>query len=129
MAISCLNTRFNSDEPDQGRAYRTAFLAAGDYIDRHLGNPDLTAQTIAASLGFSRAHLYRVFASQGQTIAGVLRDRRLARARDLIASGRVGHLDALAFAVGYHSTTAFSRAFKKRFGLSPRDYRAHIASD
>lgn len=121
LALYCLSA---SDEVTESRADRISYLAACDHIDRHLGNPDLTSESIAAALGFSRAHLYRLFASRGETVAGSLRDRRLDRARYLFDQGRASNLEVIAFAVGYNSAAAFGRAFKKRFGLAPRDYRA-----
>ena len=127
LAVACMD--FSSvlrDAPDS-KASRISFLAACDHMDRHLSYSDLTADTVAAALGFSRAHLYRVFASQDETVVGLLRTRRLDKARELLGRGGARNIDAIAFAVGYQSAVAFSRAFKKRFGLSPRDYRALLA--
>lgn len=124
VALACLNLRPESDDIASSRAMQVSYAAACDYIDRSLGNHDLTADAIAAGLGYSRAHLYRLFASHSQTVAEVLRDRRLERARLMIDVGRMSNVESIAFAVGYQSPSSFSRAFKARFGQSPRDYRA-----
>ena len=55
-----------------------------------------------------------------------LRDPQIGRALALLHSreGR-GSVAQVAFAVGYESEAAFSRAFKRQFGTSPGSWRRH----
>lgn len=127
LALHCLvgagETRTDGCPP----AARALHSAARQYIQRHLGDPDLTATGIAAALGCSRAHLYRVFALHEAAVGDTLRDARLGRARQLLESRPDRAVEQIAFAVGYKSPAAFSRAFRGRFGLSPNDWRIQAA--
>lgn len=101
------------------------FRVAATHIDRRLRDPDLTVATLAGELGLSRATLYRVFEPVGG-IADYIRRRRLTgAAMDL--SAQANHRRTVAeigFAWGFASETAFSRAFKAAFGLTPKAARS-----
>lgn len=122
LALHCIGEAAGA-APEDRPATRALYTAACHYLHRHLGDTDLTASGLAAALGCSRAHLYRVFAAHGTTIADVLRDARLRRAGELIEALPERTIEQVAFAVGYKSPAAFSRAFRVRFGLSPRDWQ------
>lgn len=99
-----------------------AFCAACAYIDRHKENPALTTERIAAALGCSRAHLYRLFERRGLRVAEHLRHVRLNHARTLL---RVPHFDIgdVALRCGYADPSAFGKAFRRLFGMTPGDWR------
>jgi AraC-like DNA-binding protein len=102
------------------------FAAAQVYIKRHLTSSRLSPELIARHLGCSRAHLYRVFAGQGETVAGYLRGLRLQRARELLAdrtqdASRIGDI---AYHCGFDDPVHFTRLFRQRFGLTPSAIRA-----
>jgi AraC family transcriptional regulator, positive regulator of tynA and feaB len=99
------------------------FAAAKRLIDMRYGDAELTAAGIAAWLGCSRAHLYRVFAAHGATIADYLRMIRLEHARRLMTCGSRRKLAQIAAEVGYSDPASFSRAFRQRFGVSPGTLR------
>lgn len=102
-----------------------ALLAAARYqLNLHSSNAEITAEQAAAMLGCSRAHLYRVFAREGHTVAGVLREARLQRARVLLeqATGR-DQIGAVAWQCGYTDFSAFGKAFHRRFSMTPSDCR------
>ncbi len=106
----------------EARCYVTA---AQDYVERHLADPDLSAQQVAAAVGISPRHLARAFAEAGLTVREYLRDRRLDRAWQLLTSPEAGDLalGELAPRVGFSSHTYFSRAFRNRFEMTPRRAR------
>lgn len=97
---------------------------AGAYIERRLHDPTLSPEEIRRTLKVSRTRLYEAFAADGG-IAAAVRDARLDRARRrLAARDRSGHtITAVMLSCGYLDGSAFSRAFKSRFGLAPRDFR------
>ncbi|MHA6804392.1 helix-turn-helix domain-containing protein [Salinifilum ghardaiensis] len=99
--------------------------AAKDYIEQHLADPDLSAQGVAAAVGISPRHLARAFADAGLTLRDYLRDRRLDRAWELLTSpeGEERPLGEIAPALGFSSHNYFSRAFKNRFAVTPREAR------
>lgn len=108
-------------------AFDDALLeAARHMLDVHAGNPDLTAEQAAAMLGCSRAHLYRLFAGAGTTVADSLRETRLRRAGHLFESGSQLQIGEIAWLCGYTDWSAFDKAFRRHFGMTPRDFRHHV---
>ena len=109
--------------PDDGKAAaKTLRRMATAYIDRYLAERTLSPESIAAALRLSRSTLYRLFEPDGGVASYVIA-RRLDRCFDAIAQGRGAHVGAIAFAHGFASEAHFSRAFRARFGISPREVR------
>ncbi len=98
------------------------FDAACRYIDAHLDDSRLTVEAIAAALRCSRTRLYRIFSGHGLTVAGHVRDQRLSHSRELLLRPAVSIGDIAAYC-GYGDLPAYSKAFKRRFGMTPREYR------
>jgi len=92
------------------------------YLDTHLeGDVSLTA--LADRAGISRFHLHRLFAkSMGETTAQLALRLRLGRAALLLLTSGGSVLD-VALSCGFQSHEAFCRAFRRRFRMTPRDYR------
>jgi AraC-like DNA-binding protein len=97
-------------------------LRAIEMIEDELGDPDLGVDSLVVRLATSRASLYRAFVGERGVMA-YIRDRRLARARELLATGRAGRISSLGFDLGFSSAAHFSMAFSRRFGGSPRTFR------
>jgi AraC-like DNA-binding protein len=111
------------DELDQVRSRRKAVL---DYIDGHLGNAQLGPDEIADAANLSRASLYRLFSAEGG-IRAVLLKRRLDEAlRLMLADKDERSLKEIVKRCGFGGTSQFSRAFRARFGVRPREYRALV---
>ncbi|WP_336486347.1 helix-turn-helix domain-containing protein [Methylobacterium nigriterrae] len=94
------------------------------YIERRLHDATLSPAGICAALRVSRTRLYAAFADENG-IAAVIRDARLDRAyRHLSSPACDGEsIAAVMRACGYLDPAGFSRAFRRRFGLAPRDLR------
>lgn len=87
-----------------------------------------TVESLAALAGVSRASLTRRFnATLGVSPMTYVTQWRLATAADLLDRSDAT-LSAIAHQVGYASPFSFSSAFKSRYGLSPRDFRAAAAT-
>lgn len=99
-------------------------LRALQYFDSHMERVTRT-QDIAAALGYTPAYLSRVFHREmGMPLSTYCTQRRLEQARTMLLSGE-DSITAIAARLQYTSVYAFSRAFKHRFGESPRTHRAH----
>jgi AraC family transcriptional regulator len=73
--------------------------------------------------GYSRAALYRMFQAMAAEAPGAMRRRLLLeRAAWQLGRTRVA-VTEIAFDAGYDSLEAFTRAFKRAFGMSPSLYR------
>ncbi|MBP2297821.1 AraC family transcriptional regulator [Azospirillum picis] len=98
-----------------------AVRRAREYLDAHLDDPVELAE-LAEAAGLSRFHLLRVFrAAVGTTPHGYLTDRRVARAKRLLAGPLP--LAEVALACGFCDQAHFNRVFKGRVGVSPGQYR------
>ncbi|MFT3938133.1 helix-turn-helix transcriptional regulator [Rhodopseudomonas sp.] len=103
-------------------AHRRALQRACAFIDAHL-DQDLTLQTIAAAAGLNPGSLQRAFRlTHGATIFEYVRGRKLDHARELLERDNISVGEA-AHLVGYRTLGNFSTAFRRRFGITPRQIR------
>jgi len=100
-------------------------------IESRLGDPDLTLRAVARDDGTSTRTLQKLFESMGESFTGYVRDRRLDRCRQDLASPAAAALSIsdICLRWGFNSSSYFSRAFKDRFGVPPREYRNRHARD
>jgi AraC-like DNA-binding protein len=124
LTTAFARARLAGDEADHVKSRRKAAL---DYIDAHLGKAQLGPDEIADAANVSRASLYRLLAAEGG-IRAVLLTRRLDEAlRLLLADNKDEHsLTEVAKRCGFGGKSQFSRAFRARFSLPPRQYRALV---
>lgn len=111
--------------PPDGR-HQVLLTHVHAFIEERLGDPGLTPGAIAAAHHISIRYLYKLFESQGESVAGWIRRRRLEKCRRALTdpASRDRPVSAIAAAQGLTNAAHFSRTFKAAFGLSPRDYRA-----
>jgi AraC-like DNA-binding protein len=122
LATTVLRLEFGSAQADSDVCEDGMFVAAQAFICRHFGSTDLKPEQIAHRLGCSRAHLYRVFARNGLTVASYLRDLRLERCRAaLVNAGPRETVADIAFRCGFDNPVHFARLFRQRFGMRPTD--------
>jgi AraC family transcriptional regulator, positive regulator of tynA and feaB len=126
MAIAVTRHRLSRGSSSPGSGGREALLAAAKlYIEAHCDIADLTAGQIADALHCSRSQLYRVFAEHELEVSGYLRDVRLRRAASLLGTApRGANIGTVALSCGYTDLSAFGKAFRARFGVSPTEWRA-----
>lgn len=99
-------------------------IAILDYLNRHL-TEDISIESLSAHFFISRYYLMHTFKEQtGYTIGSYLTARRLALARQLIAEGMP--ITEVCYNCGFKNYTTFSRAYKKSFGESPREFRQSL---
>lgn len=93
-----------------------------DYIETHLGEP-IELPCVSKVAGLSHWHFQRIFkALTGETLKTYVRSRRLARSLDaLLTTDR--RIIEVAIEAGFESQEAFTRAFKRSFGITPHRYR------
>jgi AraC family transcriptional regulator len=112
-----MTTMVNSLQADEQRMH-----AVQRYIREHLAEP-LDRGCLAAVAGFSVPHFHRIFtASVGISPTAYVRHLRLERAGRKLRMGAVD-IGEVALAAGYETHTAFIKAFKQHFGLSPSEFR------
>lgn len=92
------------------------------YIEQHIATADLGPDHLCKMFGLSRASLYRLFEPIGG-VTDYIRTRRLRAAFDMLANDRKRGVGEVAYACGFADISAFSRAFRHQFGMSPSEVR------
>jgi len=104
--------------------------AALSLIDAELGDPNLSATTIARAQGISRRRLDEVLLKAvGTSVTAQIWMRRLTRAASDLRDPRHASktITQIAFGVGFEDTAHFARAFKRRYHCTPREWRNGLA--
>lgn len=94
------------------------------YVDRNLHRPELTPEQVATAVRCSRSQLYRMFATEGVGVLEYIQEARLRRVRELLRSRPTESIGAVASVCGFLDSSSFSRLFRRRYGISPRRWRA-----
>lgn len=96
-----------------------------EFIAHNLSRPDLSVGLIARRMGCSPRYVFRAFEQDGRTPADYLWNLRLEKAREHLrtAEEKARSISDIAFSHGFSSTAHFSRAFRERYDMTPRDCR------
>ncbi|MDQ6622155.1 MAG: helix-turn-helix domain-containing protein [Verrucomicrobiota bacterium] len=100
-------------------------LRAREFIDKHK-REELSLQSVATAAGASIFHFCKVFRkATGLRFTDYVARVRAEDARtELLNPNR--RISEVAYDVGFQSVTQFNRTFKRIFGHSPSDFRAHL---
>jgi len=104
----------------------TALMRVRDFVERHLDVCELDTSMVSTALNLSPRYINKLFEAENTSLTRYIWRRRLERAAaDLQDPSRAGlGISAIAMAHGFNDLSHFSRAFRQRFDLSPRAYRA-----
>lgn len=102
-----------------------------EYIDEHLGNPDLSPQQIADAHFISLRYLHSLFQDSGNSVSAWIRERRVERCRRDLADPMLINVPAVAIAKrwGFKGASHFGQIFKTATGLTPADFRRAATED
>jgi AraC-like DNA-binding protein len=96
------------------------------YCRAHLADPELSPRKVAAACRISVRTLHLRFAQTGTSFGHWLLENRLKACavtlHDPVQAGR--SIAQIAYLWGFNDQSHFSKAFRARFGCSPRDWRA-----
>lgn len=94
-------------------------------IDDSLSQPNLNPVGLASRLNISVRHLYRLFEEQNDSVCRYIQRSRLKRSAEDLSNPflKSESITSIAYKWGFTDSAHFSRAFKKQFELSPKDYR------
>lgn len=97
------------------------------YINANLDDPNLNPVMTAETMGITVSYLHKIFLQNNTTLMQYVLAERLERCRkDIAKIDRAGGISQIAYSWGFNDASHFSRSFRKRFGISPRQYRADV---
>lgn len=98
-------------------------------VEQDLRDPGLSPATIAARLRMSPRYLRAIFATSGETVSAYVLRRRLEECARELADPKLSELSIteIAFGWGFNSAPHFTRSFRNRYGVSPREFRRAAA--
>ena len=100
-------------------------------VSGHMTDSDYSVDALAADLCMSRANLHRKMraitgrkmrAITGQTPTDFIRNQRLERAAQMLRTTSCS-VNEIADLVGFSYASYFTKCFKEKYGVMPKDYR------
>lgn len=122
-ALAICNAAFAEGERSSLDHPAVAAIEIRQFIEDNIDRRDLGVELLSTRFGLSRTPLYKLFETDGG-VASYIRNRRLAHAMRILAGVEGGprqRVSSVAYACGYESERIFSRAFRRRYGVNPRD--------
>ncbi|MQA08237.1 MAG: helix-turn-helix domain-containing protein [Pseudonocardiaceae bacterium] len=113
------------DRPNVSAALSEVETMARRYIRQHVDDPQLTGSTVAQALGWSLRQVQLALRNAGTSPRELIMEERLKAARERLRNPAYRNLTIgeLAAQLGFSTAGNFSTAFRRRFGVRPRDLR------
>lgn len=106
----------------EGKSERSDYVRQVKDHVRALYMTPLRVERIAAQIGLDRRYLSRIFKQRvGMTVQEYIVNVRLEESRAYLSEGRT--VEETATLCGYEDAGNFSKMFKKRYGLSPKQWQ------
>ena len=119
------------EEIDQTKSY--AFVPALNKLmdqERIYLNAELTLNDVARMIGTNRSYLSDYFNHElKSSFSDYINNLRLAHAETLMNMNHEISIDEISSASGFNSTTTFRRAFAKKHGITPSQYRQNLTKN
>ena len=95
--------------------------AALEYLDANFTDSDIVIEVLCEKSNMSHSHFKRLFIKHtGIPPKAYLQKKRMEYARELIKESKMP-ISKVAEKSGFTNASYFSRAYKKYFGISPKD--------
>jgi AraC-like DNA-binding protein len=117
-------------DPDTARdasAHGVLRLRIADYIERHLSDTRLSAETIAAAHHISVRQLYVVWSASPMPLREWIIHSRLEQVRRRLALSSSVPVATVARRYGFTNVSHFARRFREAYGMPPGEWQRHFA--
>lgn len=108
---------------------RGLYLVVRDFVHENFRSPALTVETLAMQHFLSRRRLYQLFEDYEQSPAEEIRELRLRNAERLLVSQPELSIAEIGGRSGFLDPTTFARAFQRRSGCTPSEFRHESLTD
>lgn len=99
------------------------------FMATEYANPDISLDTLTASLGMNRTKINDVLKTElGLTFTGYLNKLRLTEAARLLSDNPQLSISEVAYKVGYNNASYFNKLFKEEYSCPPKTFRTLCAS-
>jgi len=93
------------------------------YIYTHI-DTDINIDELSIDLNISKFHMHRIFKDAfGKNIYENIKDIRLQKASNLLITNKYSTISDIANQCGYSSQSSFTRVFKQRFLMTPKEWK------
>ncbi len=115
-----------SSQPSLTEYRGLALVRVKDVVERSIGNPNVSSATIASELKLSQRYINQLLEDEGTSLSRYIWSRRLERCAEQLKNSalRGRSVSQIALENGFNDLSHFSKAFRNRFGSSPRSYRS-----
>ena len=126
LIVATLNQR--SDTGGTSSSQAAILHRICQFIETRLGDSNLGLAEVAKAQRVSPRYLQKLFESANGNFTRYIRERRLERCRGELAKpdDDSTSVSSIAFRWGFTDAAHFSRVFRDKYGMSPRDYRLNI---
>jgi AraC family transcriptional regulator, positive regulator of tynA and feaB len=120
---------FVAPEKPEGNAVPALLLMMLDHIDDNFHDPALSAASLARRFRCSVRYVHALFSTTGSPVGEHISEKRLLFcSRNLLKRQNVRTIAELAYSAGFQDVSYFNRAFKRRFGMTPRELRRSLSN-
>ena len=127
LLAACTGRALLTPEHTRAKARPAVLLTVRRYVEQNLNDSALDAASLAKRFHLSRSTIYRLFQPLGGVEAFIRRSRLKASHAMLADPGNTKRIYEIAHLFHLGSDSSFSHAFKREFGLSPRDLQVLAA--
>jgi AraC-like DNA-binding protein len=92
-------------------------------VEARLQDPQFSVVAIAKECRLSVRAVQKVFAAMGTTPSAYIQERRLVRAGEKLVACPEATITQIAFDFGFNDSAYFARCFRRRNGMTPRQFR------
>jgi AraC-like DNA-binding protein len=100
-------------------------------IEIRLADPDLRVSDIAKQFRVSQRYIQKLFEGTGESFGSYVKSRRLEQCRADMMNPRLATktISDILFQWGFNDSPSFSRAFRARYGTTPREFRSKVREE
>lgn len=128
--LSCLIAMLRAEEGSTQLSTNAAhglFQRLTRIVEKRYSQEDFSPAMAAIELKVSSGYMHRCVKANGTTFSELLRDVRLARSFEMLHDHTLGlQVGEIAYRNGFSDHSAFSKAFRQRYGQSPSALRKRL---